>query len=133
MEARKAAESRSIIKQKTGAEAPFEKEKQKMIKLQMHQATLDGKPLPETGKIVSGEDAYEVIEAMKFQSPFTADMSEREYIDNVLSKIMKDGESTELDATDFLTKLAERGFISFLPCEDINPVPIEEVTSCVDK
>jgi len=104
-----------------------------MIKLQMHQATLDGKPLPETGKIVSGNDAYEVIEVMKFQSPFTADMTEREYIDNVLSKIMTKGESTELDATEFLTKLAEKGFISFLP-ENVTDMPPEsEVMPCADK
>jgi hypothetical protein len=86
-----------------------------MIKLQMHQTTLEGKPLSETGEIISGNNAGEVIEAMKMQSPFTADMSEREYIDNILSKIMPEGKRIELDATKFLTKLAERGFISFLP------------------
>lgn len=103
-----------------------------MIKLQMHQTTLEGKPLTETGKIVSGEDAYEVIEAMKIQSPFTADMTARQYIDNVLSKIMPKNETTELDATEFLTKLAERGFISFLPTNEIEPTN-EEVAPCADK
>ena len=102
-----------------------------MIKLQMHQTTLEGKPLTGTGKIVSGEDAYEVIEAMKIQSPFTADMTARQYIDNVLSKIMPEGETTELDATEFLTKLAEQGFISFLPTNEIENT--EEVPSCADK
>ncbi len=90
-----------------------------MIKLQMHQMTLDGKPLPETGKVVSGNDAGEVIEAMKLQSPFTADMTEREYIDNILSKIMPFEKVVELDATEFLTKLAEKGFLSFLPENDL--------------
>ena len=98
-----------------------------MIKLQMHQTTLEGKPLSETGKIVSGENAYEVIEAMKMQSPFTADMTARQYIDNVLKKILPAEESTELDATEFLTKLAEQGFISFLPEDDHYPANLMEV------
>jgi hypothetical protein len=103
-----------------------------MIKLQMHLTTLEGKPLSETGKIISGSDTGEVIEAMKLQSPFTADMTARQYIDNILAKIMPEGEATEIDATGFLTKLAERGFISFLPANEIEPA-IEEVTPCADK
>ena len=118
MEARQAAKEQSIINPKHGDKMPPSKwRKAKMIKLQMHQMTLDGKPLPETGKVVSGNDAGEVIEAMKFQSPFTADMTEREYIDNILSKIMPSEKVVELDATEFLTKLA-KGFLSFLPEED---------------
>jgi energy-converting hydrogenase A subunit M len=102
-----------------------------MIKLQMHETTLDGKPLPDTGRIISGEDAYEVIEAMKLQSPFTADMTEREYIDNILSKIMACEETTELDATEFLTKLAERGFLSFLPEDDLHPARLMDVIKAI--
>ncbi len=104
-----------------------------MIKLQMHQTTLEGKPLAGTGKIISGEDAYEVIEVMKMQSPFTADMSERQYIDNVLSKFMPEDESTELDATEFLTKLASKGFLSFLPVGEPDTIPESEVVPCADK
>ena len=104
-----------------------------MVKVQIHPATVEGKPLPGSGEIISGENASEIIEAMKLQSPFTACLTEREYIDNVLSKIMENGESTELDATEFLTKLAERGFISFLP-ENVTDMPPEsEVTPCADK
>jgi len=106
-------------------------EESKMIKLQMHQMTLDGKPLPETGKVVSGNNAGEVIEAMKFQSPFTADMTEREYIDNILSKIMPSEKVVELDATEFLTKLAEKGFLSFLPEEDLCPPRLMEVLELI--
>jgi hypothetical protein len=102
-----------------------------MIKLQMHQTTIEGKPLSETGKIVSGEDAYEVIEAMKIQSPFTADMTAREYIKSVLAKIMPEGETTEINATEFLTKLAERGFISFLPEDDHYPANLMEILETI--
>jgi hypothetical protein len=102
-----------------------------MIKLQMHQTTIEGKPLSETGKIVSGADAREVIEAMKIQSPFTADMTARQYIKSVLAKIMPEDETTELDATEFLTKLAERGFISFLPEDDRYPSNLMEVLETI--
>ena len=102
-----------------------------MIKLQMHQTTIEGKPLSETGKIVSGADACEVIEAMKIQSPFTADMTAREYIKSVLAKIMPEGETTEINATEFLTKLAERGFISFLPEDDHYPANLMEVLETI--
>ncbi len=104
-----------------------------MVKVQIHPATVEGKPLPGSGEIISGKNASEIVEAMKLQSPFTACLTEREYIDNVFSKIMENGESTELDATEFLTKLAEKGFISFLP-ENVTDMPPEsEVTPCADK
>jgi hypothetical protein len=106
---------------------PLQTEEQTMIKLQIHQTTLEGKPLSETGKIVSGTDAREVIEAMKMQSPFTADMTARQYIDSVLAKIIPEGETTELEVTEFLTKLAEKGFISFLPEDDHYPANLMEV------
>jgi hypothetical protein len=102
-----------------------------MIKLQMHQTTIEGKPLSETGKIVSGADAHEVIEAMKIQSPFTADMTTRQYIKSVLAKIMPEGETTEINATEFLTKLAERGFISFLPEDDHYPANLMEILETI--
>jgi hypothetical protein len=102
-----------------------------MIKLQMHQTTLEGKPLSETGTVISGADAHEVIEAMKLQSPFTADMTARQYIDNILAKIMPEGERSELDATEFLSKLAEQGFISFLPEDDHYPANLMEVLEAI--
>jgi hypothetical protein len=102
-----------------------------MIKLQMHQTTLEGKPLSETGTVISGADAHEIIEAMKLQSPFTADMTARQYIDNILAKIMPEGERSELDATEFLSKLAEQGFISFLPEDDHYPANLMEVLEAI--
>jgi len=103
------------------------------MKVQIHETTLEGKPINETGRVLQGENASEIIEAMKQESPFTACLSEREYIDGVLSKIMTKGESTELDATEFLTKLAEKGFISFLPENGFDSDPISEVAPCADK
>ena len=67
---------------------------------------------------------------MKMQSPFTADMTARQYIDNVLAKILPENEK-ELDATEFLTKLAEKGFISFLPEDDIYPSRLMETLETI--
>jgi hypothetical protein len=103
-----------------------------MIKAQIHETTLDGFPLDETGTVIQGNDAYEAVEAMKMKSPFTADMAVAEYIDYVLGKVMPEDKPTGLDATEFLTRLAARGLISFLPANEIEPA-IEEVTSCADK
>ena len=104
-----------------------------MLKVQIHPATVEGKPLPGSGEIHSGRNASEVIEAMKLQSSFTACLPEREYIDGILGKIMPDEELTELDATEFLTKLAEKGFISFLTDDEPLSVATAEVTPCADK
>jgi hypothetical protein len=68
---------------------------------------------------------------MKLQSPFTADMTARQYIDNILAKIMPEGERSELDATEFLSKLAEQGFISFLPEDDHYPANLMEVLEAI--
>ena len=104
-----------------------------MVKVQIHPATVEGKPLPGSGEIISGKNASEIVEAMKLQSPFTACLTEREYIDGVLGKIMSDDEWGYIDATEFLTKLAEKGFISFLPDNEPLSVATAEVTPCADK
>lgn len=103
------------------------------MKVQIHETTLEGKPVNETGRVLRGENAGEIVEAMKQESPFTACLTEREYIDGVLSKIMPYEESTELDATKFLTKLAEKGFISFIPDDETLPAMTTEVAPCADK
>jgi hypothetical protein len=58
-------------------------------------------------------------------------MTARQYIDNILAKILPEGEATELDATEFLTKLAEQGFISFLPEDDHYPANLMEVLETI--
>ncbi|MDD5699317.1 MAG: DUF5049 domain-containing protein [Victivallaceae bacterium] len=102
-----------------------------MIKAQIHETTLDGFPLDETGTVIQGNDAYEAVEAMKIKSPFTADMAVDEYIDYVLGKIMPEAKPTGLDATEFLTQLAARGLISFLPEDDLCPANLMEVLETI--
>jgi hypothetical protein len=58
-------------------------------------------------------------------------MTARQYIDNILAKIMPEGERSELDATEFLSKLAEQGFISFLPEDDHYPANLMEVLEAI--
>ncbi len=103
-----------------------------MIRAQIHETTLDGFPMDETGTIVEGNDAYEAVEAMKMKSPFTVDMSIRQYIDFVLGKVAPKEKTEDVDATEFLARLAGKGFISFLP-DEINSESMEEVSECADK
>jgi hypothetical protein len=102
-----------------------------MIKLQMHQTSLEGKPLRGTGEIISGDNANEIIEIMKLKSPFTADMSNQEYMDNILSKIKPNKDLRDIDATEFLSQLAENGFISFLPTAGAPPVASAASSSAI--
>ncbi|MFA6717128.1 MAG: DUF5049 domain-containing protein [Victivallales bacterium] len=102
-----------------------------MIKAQIHETSLDGFPLDETGTVIQGNNAHEAVEAMKMKSPFTADMTVTEYIGYVLGKVMPEDRSTELDATEFLTRLAARGLISFLPEDDLCPSNLMDVLEAI--
>jgi hypothetical protein len=104
-----------------------------MVKVQIHETTFDGKPIPESGKIFYGESAGEIIELMRFQSPFTADMTNAQYMNEIFSKVAPEKQAAIADESDFLRKLAEKGFISFLPNQEVNSGPIQEVTPCADK
>ena len=104
-----------------------------MIKVQIHETTFDGKPVPGSGKIFYGETASEIIGLMRFKSPFTADMTNAQYMDEIISKIIPEKQEAIADENDFLRRLGEKGFISFLPCQEITQNPNQEPTPCVDK
>ena len=94
-----------------------------MLKIQIHVACYDGRPIPGTGDCISGKDPLEIVEALKMRSPFTADMQSEEYIKSVRAtfrpeKTVYPEENLEKTAGDFLQELAKFGFISFLPTEE---------------
>ena len=98
------------------------------MKIQIHSMTLDGKPIPDNGKILQAPTCLEVAERMHHQTPFTTDLSLREYQLRVLSKI--DGESgkplpddPEQAAAEFFTRMAQHGWVEFLPDEDTRELP----------
>jgi len=100
-----------------------------MMKVQIHETTFDGHPVPGSGKIFYGENAGEIIELMRFQSPFTADMTNAQYMNEILSKIAPEKLEPIADEKEFLSRLAEKGFLSFLPCQEINFDAVQETAS----
>ncbi len=98
------------------------------MKIQIHSMTLDGKPIPDDGRVLQAPTCLEVAEQMHHQTPFTTDLSLREYQLRVLSKI--DGESgkplpddPEQAASEFFTRMAQHGWVEFLQDEIESPYP----------
>jgi hypothetical protein len=91
----------------------------KKMKIQLHEATLDGEPLAKTGEILTGKDPVQLVQIMKMQTPFTYEMEHREYMEKVLRNINQDEPPLPEDdseaAKEFLSRLGSYGFISFLP------------------
>jgi hypothetical protein len=87
------------------------------MKIQLHEATLDGEPLAQTGEILTGKDPVQLVQIMKMQTPFTYEMGHREYMEKVLRNINQDEPPLPEDdseaAKEFLTRLGTHGFISF--------------------
>ena len=110
-----------------------------MMKVQLHEMNLDGKPLDETGEIITGKDVMEIVENMKRQSPFTFDQMASEYMKNMLVKL--GGAAAEplpddggAAAAEFLSRLGSHGMITFLPDGEVTETPTENGGGpCADK
>lgn len=93
------------------------------MKIQIHSMTLDGKPIPDDGRIVQAPTCLEVAEQMHHQTPFTTDLSLREYQLRVLAQIEGDSgkplpDDPEQATVEFFTRMAQHGWVEFLPDED---------------
>lgn len=88
------------------------------MKIQLHETTLDGEPLAQTGKILTGKDPVQLVQIMKMQTPFTYEMEHRDYMEKVLRNINQDEPPLPEDgaeaAKEFLTRLGSYGFIRFV-------------------
>ena len=110
-----------------------------MMKVQLHEMNLDGKPMDETGEIITGKDVMEIVENMKRQSPFTFDQPLPEYMKNMLGKLGGGAVEPLPDdggeaAAEFLSRLGSRGMITFLPEGEVTETPTESGgESCADK
>ncbi|MBN2162871.1 MAG: DUF5049 domain-containing protein [Pontiellaceae bacterium] len=96
------------------------------MKIKIHSMAFDGKPIIDDGRIVQAPTCLEVAERMHHQTPFTADLSLREYQRRVLAKIEGDSatplpDDPEQAAAEFFTRMARHGWVEFMPDED----PIE--------
>ena len=112
------------------------------MRIRIHPETTDGKPIPGTGKVIAADTPTALVELMRLQTPFTAEMHVDEYCDDVLLRLEGPDypllpETREAADAEFLTRLAQHRRIEFLP-EDLVPEEPEsaedtEATPCADK
>jgi hypothetical protein len=109
------------------------------MRIRIHPETTDGKPIPGSGTVIAAETPCGLVELMRLQTPFSGELPIDEYRDEVLLRTegperrpLPDG--PEAADIEFLTRLAERARIEFLPDDVLpeEPAP-EEVTVCADK
>ncbi len=102
------------------------------MKIMIHSTTFDGKPLEASGTILGGKTALELVQVMQNQTPFTMACPMDEYMKGVLAQI---GETPEdIEPEEFLSILAQRRLISFLPDDAyVESERIERSSECADK
>ncbi len=103
------------------------------MKIVIHSTTFDGKPLEADGTILGGKTALEVVQVMQNQTPFTMACSMEKYMQGILAQI---GEAREnIEPEEFLSILAQRRLLEFLPDDAFIETTVEEgrVCECADK
>lgn len=109
----------------------------KNMKILIHETTLSGEPIPESGWVAEGETAEEIIEVMRYQTPFSATLDTEDYMRQVLADLPGNDKPLPKDDSapnHFLMRLAQTGMIEFLPDKStVKPVLTEEDKPCVDK
>lgn len=106
------------------------------MRIRIHPETTDGKPIPGSGTIIAAETPSALVELMRLESPFSGEIPVAEYRDEVLLRtegperrpLPDDPGAADIE---FLTRLAERARIEFLP-DDVLPEEPEpdEATVC---
>jgi hypothetical protein len=88
------------------------------MKIQFHETTAEGKPLPGTGKIIEGIDALEIVNHMRKQTVLSAAVSPCGYMLSQLGMLGRIApplpEPPEHAAPEFLSRMASSGRISFV-------------------
>jgi hypothetical protein len=109
------------------------------MRIRIHPETTDGKPIPGTGAVVAADTPSGLVELMRLETPFNAEMTLVQYRDEVLLRtegpergpLPEDAEATDIE---FLTRLAQHGRIEFLPEEMLpEPAEAEEASVCAVK
>ena len=112
------------------------------MRIRLHPASLDGKPLPGDGPVLVGQTPTELVALMRLQTPFSAELPVAAYREDVLRRV--EGEAFRLLPADaaaadaeFLTRLAQRAHLEFLPDDGVpdEPAPTQttEDAPCADK
>ena len=78
----------------------------------------EGRPVPETGQFIEGGDCLALVEQMRAQTPFTAQQTPDEYMEDLLARLPEKppvrGGNAEQRAADFLSALATHGLVEFV-------------------
>jgi len=94
------------------------------MRIRIYENDLDGKPMTETGTVLSGANALVVVAEIKRRSPFTYDLEPLPYMKEVLTNVgAKDAslpDDLEEAAKEFLLRMAKHGIICF---EEEDPYP----------
>jgi len=90
------------------------------MRIRVHPETTDGKPIPGNGTVLAADTPAALVELMRLQTPFSAEMSAVEYCDEVLLHVEGSDRRPLPDdraaaAIEFLTRLAQHARIEFLP------------------
>jgi hypothetical protein len=103
------------------------------MKVRVNETDLNGKPIHDSGEILTGENHLNIIEGMKI-APFTVNLEPLPYMRDVLARTGNPGfplpEEPEAAAKAFLLKLAASGFIQFLE-DDPYPPRLMEVLETI--
>jgi len=93
------------------------------MKVRINETDLNGKPIHDSGEVLTGENHLDIVDGMKM-SPFTAGLEPLAYMRDVLARSGAPGfplpDEPEAAAKAFLLKLAATGLVQFI--ED-NPYP----------
>jgi hypothetical protein len=111
------------------------------MRIRIHPETTDGKPIPGNGTVLAADTPSAIVELMRLQTPFSAELPVAEYRDEVLLRVEgpnrrplpEDPVNADIE---FLTRLAQHARIEFLPDDLVldEPEPAEEteVAACAD-
>ena len=103
------------------------------MKVRVNETDLNGKPIYDSGEILSGESHLDIVEGMKI-APFTVNLEPLPYMRDVLARTGNPDfqlpEEPEAAARAFLLKLASSGFVQFLE-DDPYPPRLMEVLETI--
>jgi hypothetical protein len=103
------------------------------MKVRVNETDLNGKPIYDSGEILTGESHLDIVEGMKI-APFTVNLEPLPYMRDVLARTGNPDfqlpEEPEAAAKAFLLKLASSGFVQFLE-DDPYPARLMEVLETI--
>jgi hypothetical protein len=103
------------------------------MKVRVNETDLNGKPIHDSGEILTGESHLDIVEGMKI-APFTVNLEPLPYMRDVLARTGNPDfqlpEEPEAAAKAFLLKLASSGFVQFLE-DDPYPPRLMEVLETI--